>query len=243
MRIIREEWIDKKNVTFLFKIISQKSNKMEEYKKSFKYWKTQEVEEVFGIEPEEDSDLMNNWLAAEWAITPDERKQLDFLQKRLTDKVAFWNEAAIKFYFIGPLMNLVDFDHDKYNSFLEHSLSLKINDEFTITGNLDFLVATGKQIPRVPFFALHEYKPEPNTSMDPMGQLLVAMVAAQKDNHAKGFEYPLFGTYVVGRFWFFVTLNGNKYSKSLAFDATQNDLDAIFCILKKVNEYIMAQLS
>lgn len=215
---------------------------MEEYKKSFKYWKTQEVEEVFGVEPEENSDLMNEWLSAKCVITSDERKQLDFLQKRLTDKVAFWNEAAIKFYFLGSLMHLINFDHNQYNSFFDTPLST-INQALPPSETLDFLVATGKQIPRIPFFALRVYKNEPNAGIDPMGQLLFAMVSAQKGNQTKGFSYPLFGTFVVGRLWFFVALDGNKYSKSLAFDATQNDLDSIFCILKKVNDYIEKQLN
>jgi hypothetical protein len=215
---------------------------MEEYRKSFKYWKTQEVEEVFGIEPDEQNIRLNNWLSATCDVSEVEQAQLDFLKQRLINKVAYWNEAAIKFYFIGPLMNLVDYDTDKYNSFLEHTLSIAINDDITVSGNLDFLVATGKQIPRIPLFALHEYKPEPNTSIDPMGQLLIAMVAAQNTNKVKGYNYPLYGTYVVGRFWFFVLLEGNKYSKSLAFDATQQDLNSIFCILKKVNNYIQEEL-
>ncbi|MEM1326291.1 MAG: hypothetical protein AAGI23_10075 [Bacteroidota bacterium] len=216
---------------------------MEEYSKSFKYWKTQEVEEVFGIVPEEDSDLMTDWLAADGDISEKEQEQLAYLKRRLTEKVAFWNEAAIKFYFIGPLMSLVDYDTDLYNSFLEQQLSVKVDESITVSGNLDFLVATGKQIPRTPFFALHEYKPEPNVSTDPMGQLLMGMVAAQKANQAKGHDYPLYGTYVVGRFWFFVILNGNTYSKSLAYDATQQDLTSIFHILKKVNYYIRQSLS
>lgn len=216
---------------------------MEEYRKSFKYWKTQEVEEVFGVEPIEEGELLVNWLNTPCEISEEEQKQLDFLKNRLIKKVSYWNEAAIKFYFIGPLMNMINYDHDTYNSFLEHTLSVKVNEDITVSGNLDFLIATGKQIPRVPLFALHEYKPEPNTSIDPMGQLLISMVAAQKQNTIKGFDYPLYGTYVVGRLWFFVTLEDNKYCKSLAFDATQDDLKTIFCMLKKVNEYIVMELS
>ncbi len=216
---------------------------MEEYNKSFKYWKTQEVEEVFGVEPDDDSHKIKDWLQASCDISADDQKQLNFLRQRLINKVAYWNEAAIKFYFIGPLMNLIDYDTDKYNSFLEQKLSLKLTEEITISGNVDFLVATGKQIPRTPLFTLHEYKPEPNTSIDPMGQLLISMVAAQKENQAKGHNYPLYGTYVVGRLWFFVVLDGNKYSKSLAYDATQEDLSSIFCILQKVNQYISEELS
>jgi hypothetical protein len=75
-------------------------------------------------------------------------------------------------------MNLAGYDTDKYNSFLEHTLSIKVNEDITVSGSLDFLVATGKQIPRAPLFALHEYKPEPNMSIDPMKKLLIAMVTA-----------------------------------------------------------------
>lgn len=210
--------------------------------KSFQYWKTQEVEEVFGINLGKDETSLKNWLNDQCKILPDEMKQLDYLKHRLIDKVAFWNEAAIKFYFLGPLMNLVDYDTEQFNSFLEQSLSIQIDENNSASGKLDFLVATGKQIPRTPFFTLHEYKPEPNTATDPLGQLLVAMVAAQKANEAIDVNIPLYGTYVVGRFWFFVLLEGNTYTKSLAFDATQEDLEQIFCILRGVKSRIHKNL-
>lgn len=215
---------------------------MEEYNKSFKYWKTQEVEEAFGVLPAEDTQILDNWLQANGAITEAENEQLTFLKNRLISKVSYWNEAAIKFYFLGPLMNLVNYDVGEYNSFLEQSMSAKINETITVSGNLDFLVATGKQIPRTPLFALHEYKPEPHSSNDPMGQLLIGMIAAQQANKAKGFTYPLYGTYTVGRLWFFITLEGQYYTKSLAYDATQSDLLQIFRILRKVKDYLAAEL-
>ena len=45
-----------------------------------------------------------------------------------------------------------------------------------------FFVASGKQSPKKPFFFLHEYKKQADTSNDPTGQLLAEMVAAQKAN-------------------------------------------------------------
>lgn len=138
---------------------------------------------------------------------------------------------------------MVKYDTERYNSFLEQNLKLKVNDEIEISGNIDFLVATGKQIPKTPFFTLHEYKPEPNISTDPQGQLLVAMIAAQQANRAAGIEeHPLYGVYVTGRFWFFVILDGNEYMESLAYDATQEDLFQIFAMLKKAKSYIEEQL-
>lgn len=216
---------------------------IDEFNKDFKYWKTQEVEEVFGIEPAKDNSRLEEWLKATCPISEEEKKQLEVLQQRLISRVKYWNETAIQFYFIGPLIGMVNYDTDKYNSFLEHKMPLEINKNITISGNIDFLVATGKQIPKVPFFTLHEYKPEPNTSADPQGQLLISMVAAQKRNQVKEFNAPLYGVYTIGRLWFFIVLEGKTYSESLAYDATQEDLLDIFCILKKVKEYIEIQVN
>lgn len=215
---------------------------MEEYNKSFKYWKTQEVEDVFGIQPAKDKTQMEQWESADCAISKREKETIITLQNHLISKVKYWNEAALKFYFLGPFISMIQYDTDRYNSFLEHTLKVKINDAITISGNVDFLVATGKQIPKIPFLTLHEYKPEPNISTDPQGQLLISMVAAQKANAKKGLHYPLYGVYVTGRFWFFVILNGGQYIESLAYDATQKDIFKIFCMLQKAKEFINAEV-
>jgi hypothetical protein len=209
---------------------------------SFKYWLTQEVEEVFGIAPSQDTRLLEDWLAADCELTEREREELNALKNELIQKVKYWNEAALKFFFLAPFMRLVDYNTDQYNGFLEQSLQTKLNNEVIAAGNVDFLVATGKQIPKVPFLTLHEYKPEPNTSTDPQGQLLMAMVAAQQQNEAYDIDLPLFGVYVIGRLWFFVVLKGKEYVESLAFDATQDDIFNIFCMLRKVKTYIESEL-
>lgn len=215
---------------------------MEEYKKSFKYWKTQEVEDVFGIQPATDKTRMTEWEGADCEITEREKEEILSLQAHLISKVKYWNEAALKFYFLGPFIRMIHYDTDKYSSFLEHSLKLEVSKDIIISGNVDFLVATGKQIPKIPFLTLHEYKPEPNVSSDPQGQLLVSMVAAQRANTKKGINYPLFGAYVTGRLWFFIILEGNNYIESLAYDATQKDIFKIFCMLRKTKEYINSEV-
>ena len=58
------------------------------------------------------------------------------------------------------------------------------------------------------------------------------MVAARTFNKI---DMPIHGCYVVGRFWFFVILDENKYSVSLAYDATKIDeLKEIFAILTEL---------
>lgn len=209
---------------------------------SFKYWKTQEVEDTFGIEAVEDSKELEDWLSASCEISANEKRQLTVLQKELKEKAAYWNEATLKFFFLAPLISMVGFNTKKYNGFAEAKLELT-HDNQVIQGKVDFLVATGKQIPKSPFFTLHEYKPEPNISTDPRGQLLIALLAAQTNNRKKELDIPLYGVYVIGRLFFFVYFYNNRYAVSLAYDATRDDLKRIYCILKKVKVYIEGSIS
>jgi hypothetical protein len=61
-------------------------------------------------------------------------------------------------------------------------------------------------------------------------------LAAQKNN--KGKDFPILGTYVTRRFWFFVILDGNSYARSLAFDASRDTLFDIFSFLQFAKQNI-----
>ena len=63
----------------------------EEFNKSFKYWKTQEVEEAFGIRPSNDRSRLDAWLSAKCEISEEDKKWLSELQKHLCFRVDFWN--------------------------------------------------------------------------------------------------------------------------------------------------------
>ena len=115
------------------------------------------MEDFFGIAPAKDKTRMEDWENVSKDCSEEEHQELLSLQEHLIAKVKYWNEAALKFYFLGPLIRMVKYDTDRYNSFLEQNLKLKINDALDISGNFAFLVATGKQIRKTPFFTLHEY--------------------------------------------------------------------------------------
>ena len=208
---------------------------------SFKYWKPEDVEQVFGIEPVKSLPALKEWLATECVTSADEKKQLNVLHERLIENVQDWNEAALSFYFLGPLMSIIWFKTKQYSSFLEAKLTVTAGNQIA-QGKIDFLVATGRQTPRTPFYTLHEYKPDPGYTGYPLGQLLIAMVAAQKRNEEKGINIPLYGTYTMGRFFFFVYFYRTQYAQSLAYDATQEDTFKIFCLIKKVKDYIETNL-
>jgi hypothetical protein len=196
--------------------------------KSFKFWNSEEVEQTFGIKRISNNELLLEWLANDEKLSSKQEKQVVELQEGLIDKIEYWNEEELKYHFLGKFVDMVNFDKfDHYRSFLGRTLSAEV-DGMIISGEVDFMVATGKQTPQVPFFFLHEYKQELKRDNDPLGQVLIAMVAAQARNaHGK----PIYGCYVTGRFWYFVVLHEKEYSVSDAFKATDDEIYKITSML------------
>ncbi|MGB1204737.1 MAG: hypothetical protein ACPG5B_03765 [Chitinophagales bacterium] len=98
-------------------------------------------------------------------------------------------------------------------------------------GEVDLMIASGRYEQQKPHFCLHEYKKEKGTDNDPLGQLVIAMMAAQEINNA---VFPIYGAYVMGGNWFFLTLKNRKYCISNEYIATRDDIFEIFKVLKKL---------
>lgn len=209
--------------------------------KNFEQWLAEEVEMTFDIErvrPEAHT-LMQTWMKSD-GTNAELSSNITRLQFLLVDNVDIWNEDELKMMFIGPLLIEADFNNrPHYKVFTQRKVTLK-TEQTEASGKVEWMVAQGKQIPRNPFFFLHEYKSEKASGNDPLGQLLISMVYAQKENED---NLPLYGTYVLGRFWFFVLLEGKKYSVSPAFDATKTqDLAGILANMEKVKASIHEKL-
>ncbi len=204
--------------------------------KSFKYWITQDLHDQFGIRRVYDSVLLDEWLEATNEVSTEETERLELFRTGLSKNAEFWNEEELKMKFIGPLIEFVKIDSENFRTFYDRPISVTINN-IPLSGILDMVVATGFQIPKKPFFCVHEYKQESKRDGDPKGQLLVEMIALQAINQPD--ENPIYGCYVLGRNWFFVILKGTEYAVSNAFDASQSDIFTIFKMLKKVKEYVI----
>ena len=207
--------------------------------KRFKFWTRQEVNLTFGLTQIHDEfELLNNWLATEYAITEEEDNIINTLAKKLKLRVNDWNEEELKMWFISPLLRVIDYEVNSFTPFVDRALSLKLNDE-TISGKVDLFVARGYEQPLQPYFFLQEYKPERKGNNDPISQLLIAMVAAQYANHEK---FPLYGCYVIGQNWYFIVLDDKTYAITSSVSATsyknlRNIVNALFFVkeqLKKV---------
>ena len=158
---------------------------------------------------------------------------------------------------IDPVTELVNYESNDFfiTAFSERNLEV-VHNKIVLKGKVDWMVATGKTHPAQPFFFIHEYKKERGTSDDPLAQLLAAMIAAQalhqippKPNLFKAKpvhfykDMPIYGCYIIGRNWFFVTLEKNTFCVSEAYDATKTKrLKQIVNALKTQKVWILEKL-
>jgi hypothetical protein len=207
---------------------------IEKYK-YFEKWKTQEVENEFGlVRYDTNVTFLQDFLSNPVILTDDLKKDILQLRVQLRTMIEAWNEYDMSILFIGPLFNIVQSQERRiYRTFFNHSLKTILNNK-EIAGRVDGMLAKGWQIPSVPLFFMQEYKAESGPNGDPLGQLLIEMVAAQALNNEP--EQTLYGCYIIGRNWFFVVLQGKDYAVSFAYDATQNDIFDIVGILKKIKK-------
>ncbi len=197
--------------------------------KPFKDWQYEEVEQAFGLTRHFEHELFDRFKTFKIPQDHESAKEIESLRKLALEYIESWNEDEYKFMFISPFFRVVNFVSQYYKVFTQRPLSVKYdNDTKTTNGNVEFMLAKGKQIPQKPHFFLHEYKPEKNRDNDPLGQLLIAMFASQKLNQD---DKPIYGIYVNGRNWFIVILEGSNYSTSNPYVVTSEDIFDLFAVL------------
>jgi hypothetical protein len=202
--------------------------------KSFEKWRTQEVENEFQLERcPMDAPFLQDFLSNPTGLTDEEKKDISALQIQLRNMIEAWNEYDMSILFIGPIFNIVQSQQRVYRTFFNHSLKIILNNK-EIAGRIDGMLAKGWQIPEKPLFFMQEHKSETGPNGDPLGQLLIEMVAAQAMN--KEPEQALYGCYIIGRNWFFVVLQEKDYAVSNAYVATDTAIFDIVGILKKIKK-------
>ena len=206
--------------------------------KAFETWEYEQVEDLLNFKRVFEHPLLSSWLETPTFI--DNEALINFLQliqKRLIVNVDAWNEDELKMFFIAPILSQVPLEFADFKSFTQRTISATFPElDLQVSGKVEFLLARGKQRPKQPYFFLHEYKQERRRENDPLGQLLISMVAARQNNEKKT---PLFGCYVVGRDWFFVILDKQEYAVSLACDATKtHELYQIVAMLSAIPDII-----
>ncbi|MEM7530606.1 MAG: hypothetical protein AAF639_00395 [Chloroflexota bacterium] len=210
-------------------------------KKTFNQWNKGELQREFDLQPIEECEALDAWLAMpnEVPIVLDDFEQslLERVRSQAKTFIEEWNEWELREQFIGIVVNLASFNDAKrlVSTFSERTIEAKVkgvrnHEDIELSGKVDWMVASGMGTPEKPFFFIHEYKQEGGSSRNNSGQLLATMLAAQELNDDRK---PIYGAYVVGRMWFLVVLQGRTYCMTDAYVSTkEHELQEILRLLK-----------
>jgi hypothetical protein len=213
---------------------------------SFKQCSLNLLEKLFGLEEVKTSPILEDWLEIEkkMAISDREKMLIEHYQDLMCFNLRSWNEQELALNFIGPFMATLGIQSKKYNLFAERLLDATIkdvnNEDVVLNGRPDSFIASGFREPETPFFYFHEHKPEADSSGDPAGQVLAAMLVGQAKNPTP--ELPIYGCYVIGQNWYFMTLDNKEYAIATPFATTNQEIFPTFRMLKAVKGFIEARL-
>lgn len=207
------------------------------------------LEKTFGLVQVDTLSSLTSWLqhAQQMELSDFENEDLALFQSLLSDNILHWNEQELSLHFIGPMFSLVRFTNRQhyFNLFAERPIETIVEDlnhqSIRLYGKPDGLIATGYREPESPFFCFTEYKKHREPNGEPEGQCLSAMLAGQAINQKP--EQAMYGCFVMGRDWYFMTLENQSYCLSRGYDATTEHLYVIFKMLKALNETIKALTS
>lgn len=180
----------------------------------------QKLYDLFGVEEVSHIQALEDWISTSVQLTETEISMAMFYQAVLLKNIKDWNEQELSLGFIGPIINLIDFKvRYKLGFFAQRALSSMVGD-YEMIGKPDGMIASGGSEPRMPYFSFHEYKKDMDSSGDPAGQNLAAMLVGQMLNKQ---EDIIYGCYVVGRNWYFMVLKDKEFAISKDYSATHDD--------------------
>lgn len=192
------------------------------------------LEKTFGLEQVKTSSALEGWLNGKAELSAFEREALLMYRETLRANVYDWNETELAYEFIGPVLSLVNYTTKRSNFFAERMFGGTVNG-VEMRGKPDGMIASGTREPEKPYFCFQEYKKNKDPEGDPAAQALAAMLVAQEINER---QHPIYGGYVIGRDWFFMTLEGREYAISEPFIATKDDIFDIFRMLRVLKQQI-----
>ena len=200
----------------------------------------QKMYKIFGLRKVSKIKELEDWLSNLPNINEKEKIVIDVYQERLIEEIDSWNEQELSLGFIGPILNLVKFKIPyKITLFAQRPIFATIG-QYELYGKPDGLLASGFQEPEIPYFSFQEYKKDVNSSGDPIGQNLAAMLVGQAQNEDNDIIY---GCYVVGRLWYFMILKGNEYTVSKAYTADDEEIFDIVKILKALRDILFKRVN
>ncbi len=201
---------------------------------SFSSVKFSDLEEIVDIKVVNNPQKFDEWFENSYQIKEEEVVFFNNLIQKHITRIAFYMEENLKAKYIIPILNLVDFIVEPVSDWYDTALSGTLNGvEFN--GFTDFMVASGTENPKKPYFFIQEFKPSV-PDKDPRIQLLAELLVAIEKNKTTIMR----GGYIIGQYWKFVIVekireNQFQYFVSKSFDSLDlTDLKQIYVILQAV---------
>lgn len=198
-------------------------------KSTFREWTLDSVDSAFGLNQVNNLLVLNELINYQYEVDDFEKRYLSILKNDFVDFGGDdWNEIELENKMISPIIVFSGIQNKEFSYFLERELSATIG-EYELSGKVDGMFASGFRNPRKPYFCITEYKRGTDPNGDPKGQALIAMLAAQQINDN---QHPIFGSFIIGRNWYFMALVGKEYAISDDYSCANDEIFDIFRILK-----------
>lgn len=204
-------------------------------KSNFREWSLERVERTFQLVQVTELPILEELLASDYVLNEFDIHLLKSLRKNYVEFGGDdWNEVELENKIISPIIVASEIDNKRFAYFLERELATII-DEYELSGKVDGMIASGFRSPQMPYFCLNEYKRGTDPYGDPRGQALIAMLVAQKLNDN---QKPIYGSYIIGRNWYFMALIGKEYAISKDFSCVDDEIFEIFKVMKSLRVQI-----
>jgi len=191
------------------------------------------LRELVDIERNFSGNIFNNWLNNNIFLD----KDIELFLKELLDREAsilkYYNEEDLKMYFLSQIFYKINFKNMKYKVryFSEETLTYE-HKNFILSGNPDFIIARGLDIPQKPYFFIQEFKQDKKSS-DPEYQLVAELISAVEINNWKIIK----GCYIKGVIWRFMILEKlgvDKYQYFVSEDFNSTKIEELKEIYKNL---------
>jgi hypothetical protein len=185
--------------------------------------------------------IMSAWLSTHCTLNEIEQFIFNKIIHQAIENIHSWNEEELKMNFISYILGLSHIESTRtIRTFFERTIEAQVEGIYLKT-KTDFMIAKGLlDVMQNPYFHFQEYKKDKDPNGDPLGQLLEAFLIAQAINKN---DKPMYGAYIIGRLWYFVTMEGKEYCVSKAFDSTEEvGLMQIIAVLRHFKVILKATL-
>ncbi len=211
-------------------------------RKKIRTWTEGELVDTFSLTKLKNNyPLLIEWLEVTVQLNETEYETFESIRQEAEENIEVWNEEDLKMNFIAIIIRLAGLKSSQYiRTFYERTIEATVEGHYLKT-KTDFMIAKGVlDLVKTPYFHFQEYKKDKDPNGDPTAQLIEAFLIAQEMNKN---GKPIYGCYVIGRFWYFVVMQDKTYCVSKAFDCTdKEELLHIIAVLRKFKEILETRL-